>query len=163
MNRWQPIALVVLLFWVAAALQVKAVQSLTIFGARPDFLLVVAVSVSVLHRPGTAAGMGGIAGFLQGVISGANLAHYVVSRAVAAFAVGHVSKLELDVRSGYVGLMAVGATIIAQVLLMIFAPQPEFWSFIQATILTALYNGVLAIPVYALLRRAFRKHMDSAL
>jgi hypothetical protein len=44
-------------------------------------------------------------------------------------------------------------TIVAQLILMFFAPPPGIASFLGATIGSAMVNGVLAVPVHALLRR----------
>lgn len=139
-------------FWAAAVFQQAVAPRIQIAGAAPDFLLIVALVAAVFFPPRLAAVLGFIAGVLNGAIAGADLAHYAVSRTLVAFAVGFLSGLNLDVKAWYVGLTVMGGTLAAAVLMMIPAPPPEFGPYVQATIVSAMYNGVLAIPIYALVR-----------
>lgn len=81
------------------------------------------------------------------------MAHYIVSRTVAAFALASASRSGLSVGILVAGLLCAGMTVVAQLLLLFLAPPRDMLSFIGATIGTAVYNGVLAMPMYSLLRR----------
>lgn len=154
MSRTRPYIALIISFWVAAVLQQAVVPRLGIGAAAPDLLLVVALVSAVFFPPSKAAVLGFVAGVVHGAIAGADLAHYAVSRTLVAFAVGYLSGLELDVKPWYVGLTVLGGTVLAQFLMMIPAPPPEIGPYVGATILSAMYNGVLAIPIYALIRRS---------
>ena len=161
MKAASPWLALTLLFLLAAGIQHGAAPNLAVLGATPNFLLVLALSSSVLMRPGVSAGLGFLAGLLQGAMAGANLAHYVVSRVLTCFFIGYESKLEVGVRVEYAALTVAAGTIVSDVLLVIFAPPPEIWSSLRATIGTAIYNGVLAVPTYLLVRRLFKHQVNS--
>ncbi|MCH8978531.1 MAG: rod shape-determining protein MreD [Armatimonadetes bacterium] len=154
MRQARPFVALALWFWVAAVIQQAVAPQVKIAGAEPDLLLVVALVSAVFYPPRIAAVLGFVAGVLHGGIAGADLAHYAVSGTLVAFAVGYLSGLELDVKPWYVGLTVLGGTLAAQLLMMIQAPPPETVPYVRATILSAMYNGVLAIPIYALIRRS---------
>ncbi|MCH7904154.1 MAG: rod shape-determining protein MreD [Armatimonadetes bacterium] len=150
-----------LLFWLAAGVQHGAATRLAVFGANPDFLLVVAFCSSILTRPAASAGLGFLAGVLQGAMAGAHLAHHVISRALTCFFIGYESRLEFGVKVEFAALTVAIGTVVSRVLLAILAPPPEIWPFLRATIGTAIYNGVLAVPTYLLVRRLFKHQVKS--
>lgn len=146
-------AWIVLIFWLAAALQQAGADSLTLWGMRPDFLLVLCTSASLIVGPGVAARYGFAAGLIYGALAGANLTHYVISRTVASFLIAQSGRFEFQVGLWSAGIIVGLGTLLAQLLLMLLAPPPDIWPFLRATMGTATYNGVLAVPIYALLRR----------
>ena len=154
MRQAKPYVALVLWFWAAAVLQQAVAERIEIKSARPDFLLVVALVSAVFYQPRIAAVLGFVAGVLYGGIAGADLGGYAVSLTLVAFAVGYLSGLELDVKPWYVGLTVAGGSLAAQFLMMIPAPPPEIGPYVGATIFSAMYNGVLAIPIYVLIRRS---------
>lgn len=139
----------------AAALQQSVAPRMSLFGCSPDFLLVVLGPASMSVRPLSGALIGFLCGLVYGAAAGANLAHYAISRTLAGF-FGSLSQ-GVDIHSGV--LLAAGVTalvtIVARLTLMFLAPPPAIWPFLAATIGSALYNGVLAMPFHALLRRLF--------
>jgi rod shape-determining protein MreD len=150
----------VLAFWIGAALQLAAAPHLTVAGASPDILLVVAVSSAVFFPPTIAACLGFVAGLLHGGVAGADTSSLTISTTLVCYAAGYVSRLELDVRPWYVGLVVLGGTVAAHLLLMIPAPPPETLPYLRATIVAAVYNGMLAIPLYAFMRRTLRPKVN---
>ena len=153
MKKTRPFVILVLGFWLAAVLQQATVDRLQIGGARPDLLLILAFSTAVMFAPRYAALFGFVAGLLQGAITGADLAHYTISYTIVAYLAGFLSWLELDIRAWYVALVVIGGTIIVGLIMMIPAPPVQFWPYLGDTILSAIYNGVLAIPLYVLIKR----------
>jgi cell shape-determining protein MreD len=142
---------------VAGALQQSMAWRLEVFGARPDFLLL-ALGLSSLYlrrAGGTLAGFA--AGLVQGALGLSNLAHYVISRSVAGF-IGSWSNA-FGFAPGPLTAAAFVAALTAgsQGLLMLLAPPPDIAPFVGDTIRTAMYNGVLAVPLYALLERFLRR------
>lgn len=160
MSRARPVILLVLVFWIAAALQQAAAPHMTIAGASPDILLVVALSSAVFFEPVIGAVLGFVAGMLHGGVTGADTASLTVSRTLVSYAAGYVSRLELDVRPWYVALVVFGGTVVSHLLMMIPAPPPEVWPYLRDTIVSAMYNGVLAIPLYAFMRRTLRPKVN---
>ena len=141
------------LLWLGAALQGAIAPRMGIFIARPDFLLIF-LSVMCLHC--TTAGatvLGFFAGLMMGAPAGANLGAYIISRSVAGFVDGWIGVIGFQPNLFWAAVNTAIVTVVAQLLLMFLAPQQGITAFLAATIASAVYNGVLAIPTYALLRR----------
>lgn len=146
----------VVLLWLGAVLQQALPARLGIFGAIPDFLLLVALTLSHFNRPGPASLIGFTAGLFQGGISGANLVHYVASRVCSSMGLSATVRDSINVTAPVAGLTVAAFTVLARVIVLLLAPDPNITAYLAATIGTAVYNGVIAIPLYALLRRFFR-------
>lgn len=148
--RWSIFA--VLLFLAGVAQQSLAYR-IAIFHTAPDFFLVLLSVGSILCSQTESIVLGFLAGFLLGSLEGANLGHLVATRTLTGFGLSFVPIPEF--RSGllFAGLAAIGATLVAQLLLLLLAPPTGIAGFLADTIRMAMYNGVLAIPVYALLSR----------
>ena len=154
MSRTRKLVSLAIAVWVAAVLQRSVAPHLAVLGGRPDFFLILLCTSSLmLSRLG-----GGVLGFFSGAvysaIAMANLQHYVISRAVTGFATGWSN--ESGLRSGpmVATLATVAGTLLAQFFLVFMPPPREIPPPLTDTILSALYNGVLAVPVYALMHKA---------
>lgn len=124
-----------------------------IFGQRPDFLLATMTPLCLLATSRGSVVIGFVAGVFQGGIAGANLAHYAISRTLASWGLALFRGLELDIGLGMAAVATALATLFSQLVLMLLAPPPALPPFLAATIGTAVYNGVIAMPIYALLRK----------
>lgn len=144
------------MMWIATVLQTSLADKAAVWGARPDFVLAFLAPMALLSRPSGGAVLGGLGGLAQGAMAGANVTHYVLSGAATGFgcAAFRLVGLEMGVILG--GVVAAIATIVGQLLLMLLAPPPSIPTFLGATIGMAMYNGVLAMPLYALLKRLFK-------
>ncbi|MCW5942675.1 MAG: hypothetical protein KIS66_10615 [Fimbriimonadaceae bacterium] len=149
-----------LLLWIAAALQFTLSPRMAVFGCPPDFVLAVVLPASLLARRSGGSLLGFVAGVLQGGMAGANLTHYAISRAFAGFCGGWSRGMLAEPHGLLVFLHAAVGTLLAQVLFMFLAPPAEIVGYLFATIGTAMYNGVIAIPVHALLRRTVREDSE---
>ena len=138
--------------WLGAVLQ-QSLGRYGIFNARPDYLLVVLSCLCLYSSRAGGALAGFFAGLLSGAITGANLTQYIFSRSVAGFLDAWARKLGLDPNALTAAMNSFFMTVVAQLILMFFAPPSGIASFLGATIGSAMVNGVLAIPVHALLRR----------
>ena len=153
MKGWKGLLIAAFCIWVAAALQESVAWKLAIFGARPEFLLVVLATLCMFTNRLGGTLLGFFTGFAFGAIAGANLTWYVVSRSIAGFLDGWSGGLGLQGNIPLAGLNAFFVTIFAELLLMFFIAPKGIASFVAATIGSAIYNGVLAMPMYMLLRR----------
>jgi rod shape-determining protein MreD len=138
--------------WFGAVLQ-QSVGRYGIAGARPDYILVMLSCLCLYASRSGGALAGFFAGLLSGAITGANLTQYIFSRSVAGFADAWARNLGLDANALTAALNSFFMTLVAQLILMFFAPPPGIATFLGATIGSAMVNGVLAVPVHALLRR----------
>jgi rod shape-determining protein MreD len=151
LTRFPFVAIICL--WVAGGCQQTLAPRIALFHASPDFLLVSVACLSLLSARYAGSLVGFFAGLIQGCLAGANLAAYTISRTMAGFLVGWFNSLEWEGNVLVAAITTVLTTIVAQLALMFIAPPPQLGGFLLATIATAMYNGVIAVPVYALLRR----------
>lgn len=138
---------------ISAILQYGVAPSMSIGLLSPDFLLVTSSVLCLTVRPGTGAGTGFLAGLIQGALAGANITHYVVSRAVSGFLLSWSRDSGLEFGTAATSIAVMIATVGARLIFMFFAAPPDIGAFLQATILMALYNGVIAVPTSILLYR----------
>ncbi len=147
------VAFVIVLIWVAAILQQALPPHLAILSFRPDFLLVTTVCLSLCMSRPAATGVGFAAGLLSGAIIGANMTHYIISRCFAGFVGAWSRRLRFTMNPAVVGLTTAAVFVLAQTLFMFLAAPKNIVGFLGDTIGSAMYNGVLAIPLYALIKR----------
>ena len=137
--------------WLAAVCQQALPDRLAIFGARPDFLLVTASCLGLLiPAPGSIV-VGFFAGLIHSAMIGANLAQYVLSRMLASYTASRIGEFEIEIGALLAGAATLGITIGAQLLMMFLAPR-SLSGYIGDTIQSAIYNAVIAVPLYAALR-----------
>lgn len=147
MKPWPVLALVGA-FWCLAALGL----------AFPDtpglgqLLVVLVLSVSLSIKPAWAAVLGLVAGLAGGAISGANAMPHMLSLMVGCFGLAWIQDWGLEVKVP-LAMLAVGlGTLVSGLLFMFLAGPPDLLRFLTDTILHAVLNGVLAAPVYGLVR-----------
>ena len=106
-NSWKWIR-VLILFVICFALQTTVAEWLSIFGACPDFVLILIVAIAIKHGPAAGALWGFLAGFTQDVYApvewlGAN----TISMTVLGFFVGQLEErfltLNLPAKVGVLG------------------------------------------------------------
>ncbi len=97
--------------------------------------------------------IGFLTGLMAGAITGANLTQFILSRSVTGFLDAWTKAFGLDLNFVSAAINAFIVTVTAQLILMFFAPPSGIVAFLGATILSATVNGVLAVPVHALLKR----------
>ncbi|MBL8061144.1 MAG: rod shape-determining protein MreD [Chthonomonas sp.] len=137
--------------WLAAVCQQALPDRLSILGARPDFLLVAVSCLSLLiPAPGSIV-IGFFGGLMHSAMIGANLAQYVLSRMLAGFSASRIGELEIEIGSLLAAATTLAITLGAQLIMMFLAPPRSLGGYIGDTIQTAIYNAVIAIPLYAVL------------
>lgn len=142
-----------ILLWLAGGCQESVANRLTLGGITPDLLLVTLGVLAVMGTRQTGAITGFFAGMIQGAMSGANMAQYVVSRTIIGFFIGWFNSLDFEANTVVAFFAVVLTTCGSQFLLMFLAPPSRIFAFLIATIGVAVYNGVLAMPLFALLKR----------
>lgn len=142
------------MLWLASVLQLGLAPGIQIAHAPPDFLLIVLSSAGLYcsRRNTTLIGFG--AGLMQGVIAGANMTLYIASRAAVGFLLGCFNTLDVEVNAVLSVISAVAVTLLAQLLLLFLGGHHgPVTPYLAGTLISAVYNGVIALPVYALLNR----------
>lgn len=139
--------------WLIGVLQSGLAPHMALMTVRPDLLLIYGLVVSLHMTRSGAAAVGFFVGLIMGGLVGANLTHYVVSRAFACFCMGWSRRFRFELSYlSVVGFVFAG-TLIANLLFMFTAAPRDVGGFLRDTILAATYNGVLALPLYALMKR----------
>ena len=143
----------ILTLWIAGGLQQAVAFQVSAGGVAPDFLLVAIVSLSLfsLRRNGSVVGF--IGGALHGAIAGGHMAAYVITRTLVGLCVGWVTGMEFEGNTAVAAIVTAAATLASQLTFLLMNPHGAILSALLATIGSAVYNGVLAIPLYALLRK----------
>jgi rod shape-determining protein MreD len=144
------VALVVL--WSAGVLQAN-VSLLALGGVAPDVLLVAAVVLSSFSGRRTGTTIGFFAGLIHGSIASSSVGYYIVSRATACFGASWARRLETEFSFWLVGLTTFIATFYIQAFQLLLPPPQNILGSMLDTITIATYNGVLAMPLYALLKK----------
>ncbi len=139
---------------VAAAVQQSVLMRWGLLGQVPGPVLLVVVIAALGLRPGGAALFGALAGVVEGASAGADLTALALTRAGVAFLVAWAPLLGFAVTPGSAGLLALVGTLLAQGGMLLLAPPTDLGRALGATIGTAIYNGVLAVVLGFLLRRA---------
>lgn len=139
--------------YVAGALQQALSPRMSIFGVEPEFMLIFLSCACLFMRRSGGTVLGFFTGVVQGALVGVNLMHFVISRTVTGFLAGWSSDWGYQPNSFVAAFVTAVLTIFSQLLLMFLAPPAGIARYLADTMGTAVYNGVLAVPVYALLRR----------
>lgn len=143
----------VLLLWVAGACQWSLAYQISLGQVGPDFLLAVAVTVGLFANRRCGAGIGFMAGVIHGAVAGGHMAAYTVTRTLVGFLVGWFAGMEFEGNTTVAFIVTAAATVFTQFVFLLLNPRGAIFAALLATIGSAVYNGVLAIPLYALLRR----------
>lgn len=144
------------IYWLATVLDSGLSPRIAVMGGSPSFLLVTALVLALFSRPAGGATAGFIAGLLEGAVAGANMPAYVISRTIGATVASWSRYLGIEVGP----ILAFGVVFVLSVftsLLLIFlAPRPDFAGSLGSTIISAIYNGVIAVPFFVILDRMRR-------
>lgn len=148
-----PILVPALALFLAGAIQQAVAIRVAVVGAVPDLVLTVAICTALTSRRAKAAGIGFAGGLIEGALAGANTSAYAISRTLSAFCASWSKALGFELSILAAGVVTFFATILAELTWMFIGLRSGIGGFVAATIGTALYNGVLAMPLFALLRR----------
>lgn len=134
--------------WIGVAFDHALSNRWTILGAHPDLLLVF-VGVIGLYLPMRGSLVYGfLAGAVFGGVGGGGLGSFSASRLLGSLVPSLANSIDLDRNLLAAVLSAVVTTLVSQVFLLFLDPPASILTFVGATIRTALYDGVLAIPVF---------------
>ena len=147
----------------AAIAQAVWGNALHLRGAQPDFLTATAILCALFCDANSGAGVGFACGLLLASLAGpphGGFGSLIVSRVLVGFGAGWLEeRIERDNPLLAVGLVSAG-TALAGCLFFLFAPQHTIGHWARSMMLTTLYNAVLALPLYFLVRLLAGKGED---
>lgn len=126
---------------------------LSIHGARPDFLLVVLIATALMLDPFEGAIMGFAAGFIHGSIVGISLGSFIISRTLIGFIAGTVTVRLFSENPLVPMLGAGGLTFLSEAVFLLSNPTGGFLVVMNKILMTSLYNSVLTMIAFWILRR----------
>jgi len=154
MNNSRFIFVSVILLWVAGGLQQGIAFKLSVFGAQPDYIFVLACLLGLLTDVRTALFIGFAAGLIEGAIIGTDMWQFILTRMLASGICAFLVESRFQRNYGTAAVVTLACTLICGIAFMILALQPNIGGALKATIITAVYNAVLAIMAYVPLERA---------
>lgn len=152
----------VLLALLAVMIQEAAVSQITVFGTSAELTVLVVVSVGLL----AGSVPGAIMGFGTGLLVDMALFQTLGVTSLLYIAVGYWSGRLLELRDPSHGLvpMGVGAAAtafaglgMALIQFLLGVQAPVSWLLLQQILVTVLVNTLIALPVYAVVRRVLRR------
>lgn len=147
---------------VAALLQGSVAPFLSAGGARPNLVVLATASWSLAAGPREAAWWAFIGGLALDLLSGGPLGGAALAVLVPSVAVGVGDPAGLRPRSVVTAAVLVGVATLGAgalyllILALVGRPLGEPTMLLGATLGAAVYNGVLALAIYPLCRKAFR-------
>jgi len=142
-----------IVLWVGAILQVALPGRMQAMQAQPDFILIASASLGLLLWPTQAMVTGFFGGLLHGLLAGANLTQYVVSRMIGTYASSRAHELGFEMGPVFGGIVVALSSGVTDIAYLFFAPPASIPAYLQTSLASALYNGLLAVPVVASLQR----------
>jgi rod shape-determining protein MreD len=153
---------VALVLLAAVVLQISGLASLTVFGASPNLVPLVVAGVAFFAGsvPGAASG------FAAGLLLDLALGHVVGASSLVLTAVGYGAGRYREVKDPAHGLAPVAFAVSATGGYLLATGAVSFMLGVEASVnplallrelaVTVVLNGLLALPVFWLLRRALR-------
>lgn len=145
---------VVLIF--AAGLQGCLPDAISLWGGKPDLILVVLVSYSLAADPIFGTSLGFIAGLIQGSSVGLSLGSFMVTRTITGFLAGLVTTRLFSENPLVPALSAIWLTVVCETLFLLGNPPPSLGMGIRKTAGECLSNAIFTLFVYYALR-----HLDT--
>ena len=135
------------------AAQGALAHRMTIGQISPDFLIAATAAIGLLLGPtaGTLAGM--LAGLAHGSITGVGLGSFMASRALVGCLAGS-AKSHVFHDNPLVPLVGgIVGTLVAESVFVLLNPPARLGEWFAPLPLIAIYNGIIAVPTYWVLRR----------
>ena len=140
----------------AAGLQGNLPNAISIWGAKPDLVLVILVSYSLAADPAFGAMLGFIAGLLQGSLVGVSLGSFIVTRTITGFLAGLVTTRLFSENPLVPALSAIWLTVVCEVLFLLGNPPPNVSIATRKLAGECIGNALFTLFVYYA-----KRHMDT--
>jgi len=136
----------------AAGLQGNLPSAVSVLGAKPDLVLVVLISYSLVADPAFGAGLGFAAGLLHGSLVGVSLGSFIVTRTITGFLAGLATTRLFSENPLVPALSAVWLTVVCEALFLLSNPRPDIAIALRKVAGECIGNAILTLFVYFTLR-----------
>lgn len=146
----------VIFLLLASVLHTAFSDKITVWGARPNLALTALLTACLFVDGNTGALLGFFVGLLEGSYAAMYVGSFLVTRTISGWQVGLLEQRVFRDSLPVVFLVVLGGTILTESCFFLFAPKQHLlrWlTWLIQTLTGALYNTVLAVPLYLLLRR----------
>jgi len=142
-----------ILIFVALILQTTAFNYLTIYGVKPDLILILVILNGFLRGTREGAFLGFSAGLLQDLVSGGVFGLNALTKLVAGYLAGvgegRLYRENRVIAAGLTWLCTLGAQLIFYILLLLVdVSVPLVKALVYVIIPTAFYNALVVLIIY---------------
>lgn len=152
--RW---LLITIGIYFAAVLDASVSERIAILGAAPSFLFILIGQFCIPMNRNKGMLFGFLIGAIQGALAGADIQHFIAGGVVGGLLAASCKDISIEYSLVSVIVVTIITSFLARLIHVLLAPPPHVSIALLDTLIGAMYNGVLAVPVYAL----FFKAMDS--
>src|SRR5262249_19579555 len=146
-----------LVILLAFVLQTAFVQHLMFRSIRPNVVLTTLLVECLFAGPNTGAVLGFFVGLLEASYSAIYVGSFIVTRALAGYIVGSLEDRIFRDSAAIAFATALFGTVAVEATFFVFVPQPHFSRWAIRIGGEAIYNALIAIPVYLGIRRILAK------
>lgn len=148
----------------AAVVQLAWSHAMAIKGAQPQLPLLLTALGATFCNANEGALLGFLNGFLFASISpllGGGLGGILVGNTIVGFGIGWLGERVFRGSTFLSPIFAGIGTLVANLIFLLAVPPPAFLNWLLVCGKTILYNMVLALPLYPLLRFALGRRADA--
>lgn len=144
---WPLISLII-----AAGIQGSLPDWMRILGAKPDLILVVLISYSLVADPVFGSIIGFAAGFIHGSVAGLSFGSFIVTRTITGFLAGHVTTRLFSENPIVPALSAMWLTLVAEGLFILGNPRLDMLHALRTILGECIINAIFAVVMYSILK-----------
>ena len=144
----------------AGALQSQFAQSARVFGTAPDFLIAATIAMSLALDPALGAIFGFAAGLAHASIVGLSFGGFITSRTLLGFGVGSLRSWFFQENPLVLVAASLLGTIACEGVYFLIEPARSSGAAIAQLPMESVYNAVLAVICYFLIRRPMERDRE---
>lgn len=137
---------------IAAGIQGNLPDWMRILGAKPDLMLVVLISYSLVADPVFGAMYGFFAGLIHGSVVGISFGSFIVTRTLTGFFAGLVTTRLFSENPIVPALSAMWLTLVAECLFILGNPRINLIHTLWTILGECIFNAIFAVIMYSLLK-----------
>jgi len=136
----------------AAGLQGNLPNAISIWGAKPDLVLVVLISYALAVDPIFGSVLGFAAGLIYGSFVGLSLGSFIVTRTITGFLAGFVTTRLFSENPIVPVISAIWLTLVCESLFLLANPRPDLSLAFRKIAGECINNGIFTLILYYTMR-----------
>jgi rod shape-determining protein MreD len=143
----------ILSLMVACAIQGNLPRFVTLFGAKPNLVLVVLIAYSLASEPGFGAALGFVAGLIEGSAVGLSTGSFIVTRTITGFLAGLVTTRLFSDNPIVPVVSAAWLTLVCEVLFLLANPLASVSAAGMIILGECILNAFMTFILHFILRQ----------